>query len=62
MTENYEWQWAIEVRAEEFFRRDYPSGSFGRCLFTVQAKPPQPGWRSLSPIGKIGIAGGIGPR
>ena len=42
MTENYEQQWAVEVYAEELFRRDYPSGSFTRRLPQFKSSYPDP--------------------
>jgi hypothetical protein len=38
--EAYDRAWRIEQRAEELFKRDYPSGSFARrCL---SSDPPTP--------------------
>jgi hypothetical protein len=40
--EAYERAWRIELRAEELFKRDYPSGSFARRLPQFRSSYPDP--------------------
>jgi len=37
--EAYDRAWRIEQRAEELFKRDYPSGSFARGVCLTSARP-----------------------
>ena len=40
--EAYDRAWRIEQRAEELFKRDYPSGSFTRRLPHLRSSYPDP--------------------
>ena len=40
--EAYDRAWRIEQRAEELFKRDYPSGSFARRLPQFRSSYPDP--------------------
>ena len=40
--EAYDRAWRIEQRAEELFKRDYPSGSFARRLPHFRSSHPDP--------------------